>query len=164
MYNTQKHMHQITIYSRDLTCFNNQEINFLSILFISNLKKPACASKQHLSTPTIVSKQKQHPVLFKIPYFKTNHKTSHPTNTFQNKNIKTTHFLPMISSFFFFHFFSTLLKRLCITTKYIKSKIYYSMYSWLFSTNPLPQHNNTCCLIRDLFSKQAKVIFCDHNQ
>ena len=29
--------------------------------------------------------------------------------------------------------FSTLLKRLCITTKYIKSKIYYSMYSWLFS-------------------------------
>ena len=35
--------------------------------------------------------------------------------------------LPLISSFFFFHFFSTLLKRLCITTKYIKSKKYYSV-------------------------------------
>ena len=54
------------------------------------------------------------------------------------ENNKTVHFLPTISLFLFFHFLSTLLERLCITTKYIKSKIYYSMYSWLFSTNSLP--------------------------
>ena len=106
---------------------------FPTPIFNSNLKSLFQTNSQNLSTPTNISKQEQHPVLFKIPFFKTNHKTSYPNNTFQNKNIKTTHFLSIISLFFFFHFFSTLLKRLCITTKNINSKIYYLMYSWLFS-------------------------------
>ena len=91
----------------------------------------------YLKFPTYFKTDHKHPVLFKIPYFKTNHKTSYPNNTFQNKNIKTTHFLSTISLFFFFHFLSTLLKRLCITMKYIKSKFYFSIYGWLFLTNLL---------------------------
>ena len=85
----------------------------------TNLKSLFQSNSQNLSTPINISRQKHHPVLLKIPYFKTNLKTFYPNNTFQNKNIKTIYFF-----FLFFSQYSILLKRLCITTKYIKSKIY----------------------------------------
>ena len=78
-----------------------------------------------------------------LPYFKTNHKTSYPTNTFQNKNIKTTHFLPVISSFFLFPLFQYSPEEVVYNNEIKK---YFSMYSWLFFTNPLP-FNLFCLLI-----------------
>ena len=43
---------------------------------------------------------------------------------------------------------SALLKRLSLTTKYIKSKFYFSLYSWLFSTNSLPFTQISCSKIK----------------
>ena len=137
---------------------------FPTPIFNLNLNSFFKINHKTFQTHHIISKQKQHPVLFKIPYFKTNHKTSYPNNTFQNKNIKTTHFLSTISLFFFFHFLSTLLKRLCITTKYIKSKIYYSMYRWLFSTNlsPFLHHSSANAFARFVSKVKNSKLTCFH--